>query len=423
VVLTADYLNCSLATKLRKIYDNNIWIPEVISAKMVSNWDKAGIVFLFIFSAADLFSISIAQCAAAGLVVCWVCKWIQTKHRPGIPSIWWTFVAFIVASLTSAVLSLDPIESLKDSNDLAHIAIFFAAYDILWRNRTLSGKVLRLIAVVGTVISIVGFAQILQRGIDIYNRISGFNDMYMTYAGLLMIVIISALAIILFSFKKWSDSWLPFAVLIMGVALLLSLTRSAWVGLFIGCSILIALRKPFAIIIIPVVVAIGLAASPDKIRDRAFSMFDKNQKSNKERIYLWGAGLKIIKDYPIFGVGQNSFPIVYPKYRHPDVKEPTISHLHNNFLEIAAERGLVGLFCWSLVWASALWVMLRSWTIAKINDRERIMALGASIASTISFLVAGFFEYNFGDSEVQMLLYLLIAIGLASARDDKIDQT
>jgi O-antigen ligase len=264
----------------------------------------------------------------------------------------------------------------------------------------------------------VGFAQILQRGIEINNRISGFNDMYMTYAGLLMLAIMFALALALFTFNKWRDAWIPIAIAIMVAAVLLSLTRNAWIGLFAGGSLLLVLRKPISIVIIPVALAIGLAAAPGKVRDRALSMFDKNQKSNRERIYLWGAGLKIIKDNPVFGVGQNSFPLVYPKYRHPDVKEPNISHLHNNFLELAAERGLVGLFCWSLIWAGALWIMLRAWILAKVGDRERIMTLAASISGAVAFLTAGMFEYNFGDSEVQMLYYFLLAAGLAAASEN-----
>jgi len=194
---------------------------------------------------------------------------------------------------------------------------------------------------------------------------------------------------------------------------LFSLTRNAWIGTMAGVMTLAVLRKPVLAIIVPAIVLVILAVSPSNVQDRVGSMFNPKDSTNKERLLLWQAGAKIVADYPLFGVGQNSFPLVYKKYRSPDVLEPHISHLHNNFLEIAVERGFLGLVSWTAIFVIALWVMIRAWQKQK-GDQSARMAITAGAGATLAFLTAGLFEYNFGDSEVQMLIYLVMAGGIAA---------
>jgi len=179
--------------------------------------------------------------------------------------------------------------------------------------------------------------------------------------------------------------------------------------------VVIALRKPLALVVIPVVAALAFVLSPPQVKDRIASVADPSNETNRERLLLWAAGLRIVSDYPVFGVGQNSFPLVYPEYRAPDVKEPNISHLHNNFIELAAERGLVGLFVWLWLWGAGLWVMMATWKKLRDDDGDRKAAVCAGAGAVVAFLAAGFFEYNFGDSEIQMLMYFTLAAGTAAA--------
>ncbi|MBI4827478.1 MAG: O-antigen ligase family protein [Nitrospinae bacterium] len=379
-----------------------------------SRWDKAGWIFLFTFAAASLFSISVAQIAATGLGVTWIGRHIAARQWPDFSPLAWPFAAFIIASLIAALLSLDDRESVKDSKDLTHIVIYFAAYDLLTRGFAPAGALLRTVAACGFAAALVGFGQAARKGIDLYDRISGAQGMYMTYAGLLMLALVIGLCVALFSRQKhgW---WLWPAVAAMAFAIVLSLTRNALIGALAGSVVAIGLWRPKALIAAPVLLAIALALAPATARERAMSVFDLENRSNKERLYVWGAGIKIAADHPLFGVGQNSFPLVYPNYRHPDVTEPDISHLHNNVLEIAAERGLIGLAAWLYIWIAALVVMIRGWrALAPGHSNERA-ALAAGFAGMAAFHSAGMFEYNFGDSEIQMLMYLLLALAAAAA--------
>jgi O-antigen ligase len=90
-------------------------------------------------------------------------------------------------------------------------------------------------------------------------------------------------------------------------------------------------------------------------------------------------------------------------------------HMHNNFLQVASERGLPGLFLW-------LWFMGRlGWDSATVYRRNRgnlgsdpesefaVMVSSIGIGALVSLLVAGLAEWNFNDSEVLVLFMFLVA--------------
>jgi O-antigen ligase len=87
-------------------------------------------------------------------------------------------------------------------------------------------------------------------------------------------------------------------------------------------------------------------------------------------------------------------------------------HLHDNALQIAAERGLPCLAWW-------LW-----WVAAAMGDAYRERRRGGSgtwvaavaFAFLAAFMAAGLFEYNFGDSEIFMFALLLSALPYALRR-------
>ena len=65
---------------------------------------------------------------------------------------------------------------------------------------------------------------------------------------------------------------------------------------------------------------------------------DISESAGADRISLWGQGLQVFKQHPLFGVGFGRLP------------EYTDVHLtaHNSVVLCAAELGFFGLYCWSL---------------------------------------------------------------------------
>ena len=125
-------------------------------------------------------------------------------------------------------------------------------------------------------------------------------------------------------------------------------------------------------------------------------------------------GFRIIKEYPLTGVGPDMLIQVYPVYRDPRAVSQLNPHLHNVPLQIAAERGLPAL----AAWICFVVVLVRDFIrIRRARDRHRdpvaTFLANAGLACVAAMLAAGMFEHNVGDSEFLMLFLLVMTLPYA----------
>jgi O-antigen ligase len=231
----------------------------------------------------------------------------------------------------------------------------------------------------------------------------------MTFSGVQLLVWCAAIPAVAVLARKW----IP-AIPTVGAAIILSNTRGTWLGAAAGFIVgAWALpRRILVLLIIPLLLA-GIAASPFIYRRITMSL-DQSLATNYSRTAYFVTGARMIKDHPVFGVGPERIDDEFPKYYQGDAIDTFyIGHLHNNMLQIAAERGLVSLaaFLWLLV--ELFLSLLR--LLRAAEGKARWATLGA-LAALTGFVVNGMTEYNFGDSEVLVLLLFLISVpfGLAS---------
>ena len=239
---------------------------------------------------------------------------------------------------------------------------------------------------------------------DLEHRITGPSTHVMTYSGLLMPL---SLMLIILSIhrKKW---WLIAPAIAVTLALLLTFTRSAWIGWLAAVFVLmIATRPRWMLFAVPAVVVV-LSILPMPLFSRAVSSFDTGQASNLDRIRMLEAGVEIIRDYPLFGVGPANVKPIYPLYRKADAPRFRPPHLHNNVVQIWAERGILALAGYLLLLALFIRECIRGW-----NGPGRPFA-EVGIAVIVAMTVAGLFEFNFGDTEPFLLLMDVFALVIAS---------
>jgi O-antigen ligase len=231
----------------------------------------------------------------------------------------------------------------------------------------------------------------------------------MTYSGLLMLVMGTALARILFG--KNDRLWAALVMPALAVAVALTSTRSAWVGACAAAAVLLLLKDFRLIALLPIVAALFFALAPATITARFMSMFDMNDPTRRDRVAMLREGQAMVRDRPFVGVGPDMVQTVYPKYRDPGAVETVNPHLHNVPLQIAAERGLPALFVW------LTFVVMAGADLARGFYRfpDRVLP-AAGLAGMVAMLAAGMFEYNFGDSEFLMLFLLLITLPFAAVR-------
>ncbi len=142
--------------------------------------------------------------------------------------------------------------------------------------------------------------------------------------------------------------------------------------------------------------------------------------SSRDRYYMWQAGLDMIADKPVFGQGPGMIKYTYPQYRWPQAPGPNAHHLHNNLVQVAAERGLPCLAWWLWLMVAALggaWREMRRAALPGGLPSPSRWVAAAALAVLVAILTAGLFEYNFGDSEVLMFTLLVIALPYALRRE------
>jgi O-antigen ligase len=295
-------------------------------------------------------------------------------------------------------------------------------------------KAISLVAIISSLMGLAQFAANPSR--DLLHRISGFMSEWMTFSGLLMLalVILTAYG---FASGVRNHKWVIPAAAIIIAALILSETRNAWIGAIAGIAVLTLLRRPRAIFILFAALLIFYLVSPGMIKERLRSAVDMTDP----RFHVFLTSMRIIQDNPWFGVGPKSVEYEAQKYRNerdfPDwlkravalYSNPTryqeeekefpawlYQHMLNNFFQIAVERGIPGLILWIWLMGRFAWDAWGCYRYAKSRSfsededvrREALMASSAALAGWTALVVAGMFEYNFGDSAV-LTLFLFIA--------------
>jgi O-antigen ligase len=372
--------------------------------------DRVTLALLFAFVATVQVSIVAAQIFLALLLVAWVATLVRDRARPEVPTFFWLLAAYAGMTLVSSAFSQDPLEGLIDSKQLALFLIVPVIYDLARGPRTKT--VLEVVITVGAIAAAYGIIQYGMLHFDSLRlRPRGTMGHYMTYSGTLMLVIGAAASRIVFGVRD--RTWPALVMPALIVALTLTFTRSAWVGVCVGVSLLFILKDFRLTGLIPVVIALLFAVAPDRITDRIMSVFDLRDPSSRDRVAMVQTGLAMIKDHPLTGVGPNMVPRVYTEYRDPQSVEKVNPHLHNVPLQIAAERGLPALAVW------AAFVCMLTIGIFRIfrASTDRVLP-GAALAAVAAMLAAGLFEYNFGDSEFLMLFLVIVTLPFAAGRPD-----
>jgi len=353
--------------------------------------------------------------AAAGIclgvtLTFWALSLALHHDRVHVPRMFVPLLVYAALTLVSSAFAPDPRASFIDDKQLVLFLIVPAVYQLARGSR--ARMILNVIITVGALSATIG---IVQYGVLEYDNLGrrpeGLLTHYMTYSGVLMLVICAVWARLLFSRDRlWPALMIPALM----VALTLTSTRSAWVGACAAIALLLALKRDFRFMtLLPILAAIFFAVAPPQITGRFYSMFDLKDPTTRDRLVMLRIGEGMIRDHPLTGVGPNMVEREYAQYRGEDDSQRVNPHLHNVPVQIAAERGLPALAVW--LWFIIVLVI----DLAKGLKAQRDGFLsGAAIAAVVGMLAAGLFEYNFGDSEFLMLFLVLVTLPYAAERTD-----
>ena len=250
-------------------------------------------------------------------------------------------------------------------------------------------------------------------------RATGFYDHWTTYSEALQLIASLALGLFIALPRKRNRNGvlLGLAIVGMSVALVLTVTRASLLGFVVSAVLMATLglsRRALIVIgacALPLVVA-GLFVLHQK---RNVGFFDTKDDSIRWRATVQKEGLHLLVSNPrhlLIGVGMDSIKAHWREWGLFDNGRLPMGHMHSDYLQIALERGVPALIVWLIlmgVYARMLWRLRRS--ITKENWIERGIVLGA-LGGLVGFMLSGVVHYNWGDSEVVMILYLIMGLSL-----------
>ena len=218
--------------------------------------------------------------------------------------------------------------------------------------------------------------------------------------------------------RKPNEYWVLGSVGIISFSLLLTLTRQAWLGFFVGSVFLLFFWNKKYLLIFPLLLIGILLSAPEKITARIHSFTNLQDSSLNARVSLWKGGWSIFKDHPITGCGFKCVDWIHSQYPDPSGWVAHYRGMHSNIFQLLVDTGIVGLGTWLSIWAAYFFeIFKRCRVLAKEKSQDNAAGiLMGSSAAVIGFLVGGFFETNIYDSEVAMLLYFLMGLSLAQTK-------
>jgi len=373
--------------------------------------DSETAVFWLTAGSAAASLVSIAAMEALLGAACLL--WIVTRPKPvRWPPYVLPLAAFFLTSLLSLAMSPNPGIGWHPIQKLVLVAMGLAAATFVTTEERANNayKLLLATATASGLMAIVQFgfnaAKYYRTGAladdpTILNRITGPLGHWMTFSGVQLLVWCAAIPALLVLSRKWLA---PIAI--VATAIVLSYTRGVWLGAAAGFGFVAPAlpRRVLTATLIPIVI-VGVAASPF-IYHRLTMSLDKGLATNYSRSVYFTVGFQMIKDHPLFGVGPERIHDEFLNY-YKGGGIDFYGHLHNNFIQIAAERGLLCLaaFVWFL--AELYRSLLKR--LKTVPEEARWMVL-SSIAALTGFIIAGMTEFNFGDSEVFVLLLFIISV-------------
>jgi putative inorganic carbon (HCO3(-)) transporter len=414
-------------------------IATTSGERRVPRWTRAliedgrlGRALLVLFVIGLATSITLAQSALAVLTIRWLGRLAARSDAPRAWPLAGPFIAWVGISLLTALLSARPLGSLTESKDLLLIVAFYVLLESC-RDAGAADRLLRALLAAMTLAAVLGILQVtlcshgslapsLLMGFGTKcHRARGFYSISLTFGGADSLVLLAALPRLLLPAPR-RPAW-PIAAWLVGfVAFVLARVRGAWLGFLAGVLVQAPLVRRHRVVLIgAITILVAASLLIPSVRERAATIGDPSFHSSLDRLQMWETGLAMFLDHPIVGVGPGQVKHLYPLYqRTPGALRYRTGHVHSTPLQILVERGILGFGAW--VWlfvaffARSLRLLRRLPAGAGV---DRALVIGG-VGSIAGFLVGGLTEYNFGDSEVVMIAYCVMAlpfaVGLARQR-------
>lgn len=349
--------------------------------------------------------IALSELTVAATLVLVAAALVRREIRPSFHILYFPLALYGIVSTASSIVNHASRHAFGESALWLKMGIFPAALILFREVPRLRDYALRAQIIFAVAIAGYGIIQYFTESQhDLEHRITGPSTHVMTYSGFLLP---ASLLIIILAVRR-RNAWMFAAAAIVSFALLLTFTRSVWLGWLVAVFTLLILNRSAWILYAVTVFVFAVTFVPESMFGRLVSSFDVQQSSNLDRIRMAQGGLEMIKDHPVLGVGPANVKEVYPLYRQADAPRFRPPHLHNNIIQLWAERGIGAVVAYLMLLGLFLRACAKGWSTSGREFAE------AGVAIAVGLAYAGLFEFNFGDTEVFLIMLELFALVIAS---------
>lgn len=218
---------------------------------------------------------------------------------------------------------------------------------------------------------------------------------YLVRAGLLNIPVKLA------RFKKPIKNlpWILVGLLI--TCLILTYSRGGWATFPLSIIFLGIIKKDKNILKVSVVLLALLAVL----------FFSESSISNIDRFALWQEAISITEDFPLLGVGLNTYSSVAPHYK---VFEGGGVYPHNSYLHMSAESGLLGVA--SFFWITVILFKTALSNLKRLHNLSYAAILVGLLTGLFGFLMHCFVDTNIYSLQLGNLMWFIMGLIVAAQK-------
>jgi O-antigen ligase len=288
------------------------------------------------------------------------------------------------------------------------------------------------VAIVTSIVALMQHYNIFGMAQSLYipGRAQGISESELQLSYILGVTLLSVIGIMFLKAITTGRAKLILSGFLMLLALYFTYTRSALFALlfgFIGLLLFLKTRvkgEIILLIILVLTVFISVSGITDKFSFSARGETAQDASSIARKI-LWQAGIAIVKDYPILGIGGNRYIALSPQYissvdpsliqweadRYWSYRTLGNDPVHNDFLNMWVSYGTIAL----IVFIWLIFVILNNFLSSFKLSRDKFLksvSIGLA-AGLISYIVNAFYHNLL--SEFPML-WIIAGLSIATAK-------
>jgi O-antigen ligase len=379
--------------------------------------DRPALWALLLMFAAALLSVAVSQIALGLSLLCWLALFASRRARPARTGLEWPLLCLAGWMLLTIPFGDDPAQAVLRAKRLYLLLPCWLGASLL-SDEGRRGKALALVVGMATIDAVYSIVdEVLLPGYAADHRLHMIQRSTMTASWLMMVAALVAGAVVARARPRVLRWGAAAALVPLLAALLLSQSRSAWLGFVAGGAVLLFFWKR-RLVAAGALVVVVLVLMPGPVHDRAATIVDPDFRTNQQRFALWRTGWDLVREHPLTGVGDRDLSPETPGFTIYGGPQRVVhpGHLHQNLLMFAVLWGVPGLALGLWLLVAVFWRLLRGLAASGgQGDRGPPAAAAWRLAAPAvwtAMLVAGAFDWTFGDAELSLLVWAVIGAAL-----------